>query len=74
MKRLEDIKGKMVAIPVKAKRYIPVFFYNGNWESHNLLYTTPEEAAGQIQRFNKAVYGDKIEYYTVIEVELPMPI
>ena len=70
MKRLEEIKGKIIEIPVHAKRYIVVFWEHQGWNTGYNLYTTPEDAAAEILNRNR----ESIEYYTVIEVELPIPI
>lgn len=71
MKRLEEIKGKIISIPEKAKRYQLVFWTsNSGWMPQSQFFTTPEDA---VQSFLGNKWSD-VEYYTVIEVELPIPV
>ena len=72
MKRIEDIKGKIVEIPEVVKRYVVATWSNSGWRIWNgyNLFTTPEDA---VQDLLQSQSRD-IEYYTVVELELKIPI
>ena len=73
MKKLEEIKGKIVEMPEQAKRYLTVVWDDHSgwnlWNTYN-LFTTPEDATQALLQ-NPPTGA---EYYTVIELDLKIPI
>ena len=74
MKRLEEIKGKIVAVPEKAKRYLVVYWNKYGWRCWHNFHVTPEDAAQEFLVQEARNPNSENQYYTVIEVELPIPI
>ena len=71
LKRIENIKGRIVEVPTIATRYAVLYFTNySDWQMSGVFCSTPETA---VYEFNKFSYND-VEYYTVIELELPIPV
>ena len=72
MKRLEMIKGEIVQMPEQVKRYICVVWSEQNgwsiWNGYR-LFTTPEDATQDLLQS-----GAKGDYYTVVELNLKIPV
>lgn len=72
MKRLEMIKGEIVQIPEKVKRYAAVVWNDTEgwsiWNGYR-LFTTPEDAAQDLLQS-----APKNDYYAIVEMNLQIPV
>lgn len=73
MKRLEDIKGKIVEVPELCKRYVCVTWRKTGWQIINSyqMFTTPEDAMQDLMNYSCM---EDVEYYSVVELELKIPV